>query len=295
MSLLEQRANLHGRTAAVIGGAGGIGRAVTVALAQAGVDVAFCDVDAEAIGPTRTAVEACGRRVLATTTDALDLGQLEDFYAAVGSAFPQLDIVVNVVGGVLMQPFTEKSRESCLQDMHRNYGYVLDSMRCAIPLVRRGGRGGSIVNFTTIEAHRGAGGFAVYAGAKAATTCFSRAMAWELGPEGIRVNLIAPDTTPSAGNENALPEALRAGGAEVPADWWSQSFGMYIPLQRPPSPDDLANAVLFLCSDLARSITGQVLHVDGGTSAALGMIRWPHDGGVTLPVPLAGTMRRLFG
>jgi hypothetical protein len=53
--------------------------------------------------------------------------------------------------------------------------------------------------------------------------------------------------------------------------------------------------VLFLCSDLARSITGQVLHVDGGTSAALGMIRWPHDGGITLPVPMANTMRKLFG
>ncbi len=70
---------------------------------------------------------------------------------------------------------------------------------------------------------------------------------------------------------------------------------MYIPLGTPASTEDLANAVLFLASDLAKSITGQVIHVDGGTAAALGMLRWPFDGDVTLPVPSGGTLTRLFG
>jgi NAD(P)-dependent dehydrogenase (short-subunit alcohol dehydrogenase family) len=236
-----------------------------------------------------------GRRVVAEVADATDPAQLCGFYDKAAATFGHADIVVNVVGGVLMQPFMEKSPEVCAQDIQRNYGYVIESTRLAVPLLRKSGRGGSIINFTTIEAHRGAGGFAVYAGAKAATTSFSKAMAWELGPEGIRVNVIAPDTTDSPGNRNAMPPALNAMNADIPPEWWAKAFEMYIPLKNPPSTDDLANAVLFLASDLAKSITGQVLHVDGGTAAALGMIRWPHDGGITLPVPMGNTMKSLFG
>jgi len=211
------------------------------------------------------------------------------------AAFGHLDIAVNVVGGVLMQPFMEKSPESCERDIQRNFGYLLESTRLAVPLLRKSGRGGAIVNFTTIEAHRGAGGFAVYAAAKAATTNFSRAMAWELGPEGIRINVVAPDTTASEGNRKALPEPLQAVNAAAPPEWWERSYKMYIPLGVPPSTEDLANAVLFLVSDLSRSITGQVVHVDGGTAAALGMIRWSQDENVTLPLPSGSTLEQLFG
>ena len=161
--------------------------------------------------------------------------------------------------------------------------------------LHRDNHSGAIVNFTTIEAHRGAGGFAVYAAAKAATTNFSRAMAWELGPEGIRINVVAPDTTASEGNRNALPEPLQAANAAAPADWWDRAYKMYIPLGMPPSTEDLSNAVLILVSDLSRSITGQVIHVDGGTAAALGMIRWSPDENVTLPLPSGSALEKLFG
>jgi len=292
---LEERARLSGRSAVIVGGGGGIGRAVTLALAQAGVDVAVCDLDAAALADTRAQASALGRRVLGVVADATCPAQLADFYESVECFSPAIDIIVNVVGGVRMAPFLEKTRASCDADLQRNFGYVLDSTRLAVPLLRRTGRGGCLINFTTIEAHRAAGGFAVYAAAKAATTQFSRALAWELGPERIRVNVVAPDTTPSRGNVEALPAEMRARNAEVPPSWWREALAMYIPLGEPPSIDDLADAVLFLASDLARSITGQVIHVDGGTSAALGMLRWPHDGGVTLPVPMSATMRKLFG
>lgn len=199
--------------------------------------------------------------------------------------FDGVEVVVNVVGGVRMQPLMDKSPESCVDDIQRNFGYVIESTRHAVPLLRRSRGGACIINFTTIEAHRAAGGFAVYAGAKAATTNFSKAMALELGPEGMRVNVIAPDTTDSPGNRKALPADVLEMNADVPPEWWMKAFEMYIPLGVPPSTDDLANAVLFLTSDLARSITGQVLHVDGGTGAAPGMMSWPDDGGITLSVP----------
>lgn len=106
-----------------------------------------------------------------------------------------------------------------------NFGYVIDSVRRAIPLIRRGGRGGSIINFTTIEAFRGAASFAVYAGAKAATTNFSRALAVELGADKIRVNMIAPDTSPVKNTNRALyPEDLERFAAMGFLDWPVDGF-----------------------------------------------------------------------
>jgi 3-oxoacyl-[acyl-carrier protein] reductase len=266
-----------------------------MALVAAEVDVAFCDINEAAVSATKTEIEAAGANVVAEVADALDAAQLRRFYSVTQAAFGHIDILVNVVGGVLMQPFMEKSHESCENDIQRNFGYVLESTRLAVPLLRKSGRGGAIVNFTTIEAHRGAGGFAVYAAAKAATTNFSRAMAWELGPEGIRINIVAPDTTASEGNRRALPEPLQALNAAAPPEWWDRAYKMYIPLGVPPSAEDLSNAVLFLVSDLSRSITGQVIHVDGGTAAALGMIRWSPDENVTLPLPSGSALEQLFG
>jgi 3-oxoacyl-[acyl-carrier protein] reductase len=295
MGTLDRRGALAGRNAVLIGGAAGIGRAVALALGEAGVDIAFCDVDDDAIASTSATLRPMGRRVLGVRADATQSVQLAGFYTETARFFGAIDLLVNVVGGTRMQPFMERSERECADDIQRNFGYVIESVRHAVPLLERSGRGGAIVNFTTIEAHRGAGGFAVYAGAKAATTNFSKAMAWELGPLGIRVNVVAPDTTPSAGNAAAIPEPWRSINAEVPPEWWAKAFQMYIPLQAPPAADDLANAVLFLASDLAKAITGQVLHVDGGAAAALGMLRWPHDDGATLPVPMGATMRKLFG
>ncbi len=294
MGFLEERAGLTGKVAAVIGGGSGIGAAVTTALAGAGIDVAFCDIKADSLPATRAAVEAAGRRAVAVTADATDAAQLGEFYAEVGRSFDRLDIVVNVVGGVFCQNFMDKTPAQCEGDIRRNYGYVIDSVRYAVPLIRRSGRGGSIINFTTIEAHRGAAGFAVYAGAKAATTNFTRAMAVELGHEGIRLNTIAPDTTPSEGNVNALSTKVQQAMARLSPEALAAQMAMYIPLKQPAGTDDLANAVLFLASDLSRFITGTTLHVDGGTAASFGFIDWPFGDGF-MPCPLDGTLRKLYG
>lgn len=172
----------------------------------------------------------------------------------------------------------------------------MSSSRASAPspfFVRRR-RGGSIINFTTIEAHRGAAGFAVYAGAKAATANFSRALAVELGGENIRVNYIAPDTTPSKGNADAMPPEVAAGYATTTPDAIAKGLGMYVPLKSAPPAEAFANAVLFLAGDLSAFVTGTTLHVDGGTMAAGGFLEWPHGDGF-VPVPLAGSLARLFG
>lgn len=290
---LDERARLSGKVAAVIGGGGGIGAAVSLALAQAGVDLALCDIDAAAMEQTAQAASALGRRVTLRTADAGDEAALDAYYDQLERDFGRLDILVNVAGGTRRRTFMDASRADIARDIQCNYGYVVQSVQRAVPLIRRSGEGGSIVSFTTIEAHRGAAGFSVYAGAKAATTNFTRAMAVELGKEKIRLNCIAPDTTPSRGNMNGLPPEYGEAFARLPASAMSKGMEMYIPRGEQPPAEALADAVLFLASDLARFVSGMTLHVDGGTMAAAGFLDWPFGDGF-VPVPLAGTLERLY-
>jgi 3-oxoacyl-[acyl-carrier protein] reductase len=294
MGLLEAHAGLAGKVAIVVGGAGEIvGRAVTLGLAKAGVSIATCDIHEDEAQTIVPEVEALGVRILSVHADAGDPSALDAFYDRVEAEFDHADIVVNVVGGVKRSLFMETAPEDNARDIQLNFGYVIQSARRAVPLLRRSGRGGSIINFTTIEAHRGAATFAVYAGAKAATTNFSRALAVELGGEEIRVNLIAPDCGPAKVSNAALrPEDLERLAALGP-DAMQKSMSFYVPQKRPQSVDDLVNGVLFLASDLSRSITGTTLHIDGGAIAASGFIDWPFGDGF-VPAPLAGTLARLY-
>jgi NAD(P)-dependent dehydrogenase (short-subunit alcohol dehydrogenase family) len=295
MGLLEAHAGLAGKVAVVVGGAGEIiGRAVTLGLARAGVSIAACDIHEDAVEAIVPEAEALGVRILAVQADAAEPAALGRFYDRVEAEFGRADILVNVVGGVRRALFMDTTPEDNARDIQLNYGYVIQSCRRAIPLIRKGGRGGSIVNFTTIEAHRGAATYAVYAGAKAATTNFSRALAVELGAEQIRVNLIAPDTSPARVSNAALSAQDFERLAALGEDALKEAINFYVPQKRAPSVDDLVNGVLFLASDLSRSITGTTLHIDGGAIAALGFLDWPFGDG-HMPAPLGGTLARLFG
>lgn len=293
MGLLEAHAELAGKRAVVIGGAGGVGRAVTLALANAGIDIATCDIDQEAATNIVSEVEALGRTILSMHVDVCDVAALDQFYDKVTDTFESVDILVNVAGGVRRMPFTETSREQNAREIRLNFGYVVDSIQRAIPLIRRGGKGGSIVNFTTIEGHRGAATFAVYAGAKAATTNFTRAIAVELAAEGIRVNTLVPDSTPSQGSVNAIDKKSVEKLFSLPKEVLKKGMDMYIPQKTEASLEDLANGVLFLVSNLSKSITGTNLHIDGGTYASSGLVDWPFGDGFS-PAPLGGTLNALF-
>lgn len=293
MGLLEAHAGLRGKTAVLVGGATGTGRNIALTLARAGVNIASCDIEVEASRTLTGEVEALSVKAFSTVADVCDAAALNRFYDEVAARFDRIDILVNLAGGTKRGFFTDSTPERDASDIRLNYGYILDSCRRAVALMRRGGGGGSIINFTTIEAHRGAAGFSVYAGAKAATTNFSKALAVELGAERIRVNLLAPDTTPSGGGPKAMEPEVMAAFADIRPEVAPEGYNMYIPQQEPPSQDDLADAVLFLASDLSQSITGIVLHVDGGTSASLGFLKWPHGDGFS-PAPLPQTLKRLF-
>lgn len=293
MGLVEAHAALAGRKAVVVGGAHGIGRAISLALAGAGISVATCDFDAEAAEAIVGEVEALGVKCLSVHADVRDEKALDAFFDRVEREFETVDFLINVAGGVKSDNFTDTTREQNASEIRLNYGYILDAVHRAVPMIRKGGRGGSIVSFTTIEAHRGAASYSVYAGAKAATTNFSRALAVELAQEGIRVNTIAPDTTPSRTSFASASPEFMAKYLALPEEARAAGMAMYIPQKEPPSQEDLANAVLILVSDLSRSITGITLHVDGGTMASAGFIDWPFDHKWG-PAPGVETLARLF-
>ena len=294
MGLLEAHSALSGKIAIVVGGAAGyIGEGVSLALARAGVDVIACDNDREGITAIQKAAAGLPGTIRASYADVTEPQTLDAFFDRVEAEVGRADILVNVAGGVRRSPFDQTKRSDHARDIRLNFGYVIDSCQRAIPLLRKSGNGGSIINFTTIEAHRGAATFAVYAGAKAANTNFSRALAVELGADQIRVNCMALDTNLARASNSALyPEDI-ARMAALGNEAMAKAMEIYVPQRRAPAVDDVINGVLFLSSDLSRSITGTTLHIDGGTIAALGWLNWPYGDGF-MPAPLGGTLERLF-
>jgi NAD(P)-dependent dehydrogenase (short-subunit alcohol dehydrogenase family) len=295
MGLLEAHKAMAAKTAVVVGGAAGhLGRGTTLGLAKEGVRIICCDNDREGLAAIVPEVEAMGGRITAHYADVTDPASLDAFWDAVEAETDRIDILVNVPGGVARSMFDQTSRDSHARDIRLNYGYVVDSCQRAIPLLRKSGNGGSIINYTTIEAHRGAATFAVYAGAKAATTNFSRALAVELGADMIRVNCLASDTSLARASNAALAKEDFDRLAALGPDALAKSIEFYVPQKRPPTVEEVVDGVVFLACDLSRTITGTTLHVDGGTWAAFGFLDWP-GGDRFMPAPLGGSLKLLAG
>lgn len=268
MGWFEERGGLAGTVAVVTGGAGGLGRGISTDLAANGVRVAALDIDADAVesltsemGPADTLVQH---------GDARDPERLAAFFGEVDQRWGRLDTLVNVVGGTFRADFTDTRPKGWDTILRTNLMHVLHACSLAIPRMRTGGRGGSIINLSTIEAHRAAPGFAVYSAAKAAVEHFARTLAVEVAPDGIRVNNVAPDYTPT-------PNILRiSGGSGAPRD--ETSMRVSIPMGRPGEISDVSGCVVFLASRLSAYVTGSTLHPDGGTYASSGWFNWPDEG-----------------
>ena len=295
MGLRAAHEAMQGKVAVVVGGAAGhLGRGTTLGLAREGVRLIVCDNDREGLEAIVGEVEALGSAVTPIYGDVLDPASLDAFWDEVERITDHIDILVNVCGGVARSLFENTSRASHAENIRYNYGYHIDSCQRAIPLLKASENGGAIVNFTTIEAHRGAATFAVYAGAKAALTNFSRALAVELGQHQIRVNCLASDTSPARTTNAALaPEDFERLAAVGP-NALDEAMKIYVPMKRAPTVEEVVDGVVFLCCDLSRTVTGQTLFVDGGTYAAFGFLDWP-GGDSFMPAPLGGTLKMLFG
>jgi NAD(P)-dependent dehydrogenase (short-subunit alcohol dehydrogenase family) len=270
MGWFEERGGLAGTVAVVTGGAGGLGEAITRDLTANGVRTAVLDVDTEAVDTLRGSLRAAGADTIVRHGDARDPTALAALFEAVDERWGRLDTLVNVVGGTFRAPFTDTTPKGWDAILRANLLHVLHACSLAVPRLRAGGRGGSIVNITTIEAHRAAPGFAVYSAAKAAVEQFARTLAVELAPDRIRVNNVAPDfvPTPSLAKLTTGDGGLSsAAGARVA-----------IPMGRAGLVGDVSGCVVFLASALSGYVTGTTLHPDGGTSASAGWFNWPESG-----------------
>jgi NAD(P)-dependent dehydrogenase (short-subunit alcohol dehydrogenase family) len=243
---------LTDRVAIVTGAAVGIGEAVATTFARFGAHVAICDRDVANLAATAEAIEAAGRRVVAAELDVREADAVEDFVATAQRELGDLAVLVNNAGGGFHADFLDVNAKGQDSLVRENFVSVTHFVRSATP--RMTVDGGSIINITSIEAHRGAPGFAVYSAMKAAVENLTKSLALELGPRMIRVNCIAPDVIPTPGVGLRLPPT---------------------PLARRGHPDDVAGAALFLASALSGFVTGTTLFVDGGNHAAGGWRRRP--------------------
>ena len=242
---------LTGKTAIVTGGSRGIGRAVSLLLAREGANVAIVYAgNTAAAEDTKQQAEARGAVAAVFQCDVADEQAVTDMVKAVKTQFGSVDILVNNAGitrdGLLMR-MKEADWQAVLDT---NLTGVYHCTKAVSKLMMKQ-RHGAVINLSSVVGETGNAGQANYAAAKAGIIGFTKAVAKELASRNIRVNAVAPgyvETDMTAGlPDSAKEDMLRS-----------------IPLGRPATADDVAQAVLFLASDQARYITGQVLNVDGG-------------------------------
>ncbi|MDP2577541.1 MAG: SDR family oxidoreductase [Candidatus Palauibacterales bacterium] len=248
---------LAGQVALITGGGTGIGRGISLALARHGADIALVSRKLANMEPTAEAIRGLGRSVLALEADVRDREAID---RAVGRALEELgriDHLINNAAGNFLAPASELSENGWRAVVDIVLNGTFNVSQAIYPVLRDGG-GGSIVNITTRYVATGAPFMAHSGAAKAGVLNLTRSLAVEWGGDGIRVNAVAPGLVADTEGARRLVETIDL----------VEDYRLQVPLGRLATADEVADAVLFLCSPAAAYITGVELAVDGG--AALG-------------------------
>jgi 3-oxoacyl-[acyl-carrier protein] reductase len=243
---------LKGKTALITGAAQGFGFGIAETFVKEGARVAVLDLNGD---KAKEAAKAIGRKAFAVTCDVAKAKSVDKAVARVIAKFGRLDIVVNNAGTTHRNmPMTDVTEEEFDRVFAVNVKSIYLMTKATVPHFREHG-GGVILNIGSTAGVRPRPGLTWYNGSKGAVNLLSKSMAVELAPERIRVNAIAP----VAGETPLLATFM---GEDTPEK--RAQFRASIPWGRLSTPQDMANAALFLCSDEAEMVTGTVLAVDGG-------------------------------
>lgn len=257
------RFGLDGKVAVVLGGAGGIGSATALALAEHGADVAVLDVEREQATNIAERIRALGLRTCALSCDIHESEQIRGAIDAAVKELGRIDVLVNAAGRAKQKPLIEMNRLEFDEflAMYLTGAFVV-SQAVAQHMIRQAS-GGSIVHVSSISSVRALGrGTGAYAAAKAGLNALVREMAVEWAPHRIRVNAVAPCQVKSPQFERFLDSGLYGD-----RDTLARKLISAIPLGRFGEPSEIAGPCIFLASEAASLVTGQVLFVDGGNTA----------------------------
>ena len=252
---------LEGRVALVTGGGSGIGAATCRALAKEGAAVAVTDLSPEAALSVADAIRAAGGSARPFAHDVTSPEDWERVVGEVEAAFGRLDILVNNAGITTMgNELMSHSLENWRKTLAVNLDGVFYGHRYAGPLILKGGRGGSVINISSIMGKIAAPGAAAYCASKGAVLMLTKAAALEWAPLGIRVNSVHPGYVETPLVQNILRQVEDGNAVR-------DTLVMQHPLGRLAEPAEIANAVVFLASDESSFMTGSEMLVDGGYTA----------------------------
>ena len=246
---------LAGKTALVTGASRGIGRAIAMAYARAGADLALVARDAERLGEVRAEVEALGRKAVVLPCDVTDPDAVSRMAGDAIAALGGIDVLVNNAGGTsFMVPFTALRFSGWEKVMKLNVDSVVYACQAVgAHMLER--KSGSVINVASVAALTATPTLAPYGASKAAVVSLTKSLAAEWAADGVRVNALCPGWTATDLNRN-LWENAEASSVLLAG----------VPMRRWATPDEMAGAAVFLASDAASFLTGQALAVDGGVS-----------------------------
>jgi gluconate 5-dehydrogenase len=246
---------LTGKTAIVVGGAGGIGHALALGVAEAGADVIVASRKLENLEPVAKEIQARGRKALAVPVEVTDEKSVAAMVDSVLKEFPRIDILVNAHGLAIRKPADSFPVEEWQRVMDINTrGTFLCCQAVGRVMVKQ--RSGKIINLSSVRGRYGLpAGYAAYCSSKGAVDTLTRTLACEWAKHNVLVNALAPTFVETALTRTALadPEFAKTVKARIPLGRWAM-------------PEDIVGATVFFASKASDFVTGQVLYIDGGVT-----------------------------
>ena len=262
-------ADLSGKSALITGGASGIGRGISLALASQGSDVAIADINIEGASKVAEEVKKLGRHSIAINVDVTDNSSITAMVNKTVKEFTHLDILINDAG-VVGQPnwFMRDSPSDEDWDLvHQVNVRVVVKVSESITPMMINRKYGKIINIASMASRYGSADLPHYAASKSAVVSWTRSNALQMAPHNINVNAICPGLvwTPLWESIGLRAKTVESQMSELSArEVFDTRVETLIPLKREQTPQDMGNTIAFLVSDLARNITGQAINVDGG-------------------------------